>query len=232
VERQRQQLTSAELEVTLAARALESRTRVVADTHMEPQLGDDLHTEPPLAEFLANAPLTPTVKSAALAREAAERTATAQALMLLPALIGSASERYTNATAFLGGHNEAYTLALSLVWAFDLGTPAGIRARNAEATAAAAREREAALVIGDAIFRAWSTIEADIARCRSARAQAAVSARAAEIARARYHSGVASQLDLIQADRDAFAAEAGRIQSDADLLNARLQLRLAAGQAM
>src|SRR5439155_12756293 len=141
-------------------------------------------------------------------------------------------ERYTNATAFLGGHNEAYTLALSLVWAFDLGTPAGIRARNAEATAAAAREREAALVIGDAIFRAWSTIEADIARCRSARAQAAVSARAAEIARARYHSGVATQLDLIQADRDAFAAEAGRIQSDADLLNARLQLRLAAGQAM
>jgi outer membrane protein TolC len=232
VERQRQQLTSAELAVKLAARALESRTRVVADISLEPRLGDDLHSEPPLAEFLANAPLTPTVKAAALAREAAERTATAQALTLLPALIGSASERYTNATAFLGGHNEAYTLALSLVWAFDLGTPAGIRARNAEATAAAAREREAALVIGDAIFRAWSTVDADIARCRSARAQAAVSARAAEIARARYRSGVATQLDMIQADRDAFAAEAGRVQSDADLVNARLQLRLAAGQAM
>ena len=40
---------------------------------------------------------------------------------------------------------------------------------------------------------------------------------------------MASQLDLIQADRDAFAAEAARIQSDADLLNARLQLRIAAG---
>jgi outer membrane protein TolC len=231
VERQRQQLTSAELAVQLAARALASRTQVVPDTAVETPLGDDLHAEPPLAQFLTDAPSTPAVKTAALAREAAERNATAQALTLVPALTGSASERYTNATALLGGHHEAYTLALSLFWAFDLGTPAGIRARNAEAAGAAAREREAALLTGDAIFGAWNTIEADIARCRSARAQAAVSARAAEIARARYRSGVATQLDMIQADRDAFAAEAGRIQSDADLLNARLQLRLAASRA-
>jgi hypothetical protein len=89
VERQRQQLTSAELAVRLVARAL------------------------------------------------------AQALTLIPALTGSASERYTNATALLGGHHEAYTLALSLVWAFDLGTPYGIRARNAEAAGAASRSSPA-----------------------------------------------------------------------------------------
>jgi outer membrane protein TolC len=231
VERQRQQLTSAELAVRLAARALASRTRVVPDISAEPPLADDLHPEPPLPEFLASAPYTPLVKSTALAREAADRTVTAQALTLIPALNASASERYTNATALLGGYHEAYAVALSAVWAFDLGTPQGIRARNAEAAAAAAREREAALLTGDAIFQAWSTIDADIARCRSARAQESVSAHAAEIARARYRSGVATQLDMIQADRDAFAAEAGRIQSDADLLNARLQLRLAARAA-
>jgi outer membrane protein TolC len=39
-----------------------------------------------------------------------------------------------------------------------------------------------------------------------------------------------TQLELIQADRDAFAAEAGRIQADADLLNARIQLRLVSGE--
>lgn len=231
VERQRQQLTSAELAVRLTARALASRTQIVPDINAEPPLGDDLHAEPPLAEFLANAPLTPAVKSAALAREAADRTATAQTLTLVPTLTASASERYTNATALLGGHHEAYAAALSLVWAFDLGTPYGIRARNAEAAVVAAREREAALVTGDAIFQAWSTIDADIVRCRSARAQEAVSAHAAEIARARYRSGVATQLDMIQADRDAFSAEAGRVQADADLLNARQQLRLAAGKA-
>ncbi len=231
VERQRQQLTSAELAVQLAARALSSRTHVVPDLGAEPALADDLHAEPPLPEFLESAPLTPTVKSATLAREAADRTATAQALALVPALTATAAERYTNATAFLGGYHEAYTLALALTWAFDLGTPQGIRAQNAEAAAATAREREAELLTGDAIFQAWSTIGANIARCRSARAQEAASVHAAEIARARYRSGVATQLDMIQADRDAFAAEAGRIQSDADLLNSRLQLRLAAGQA-
>ncbi len=228
VERQRQQLTGAELAVQLAARALASRTQVVPDISAEPALSDDLHAEPPLAEYLANAPLTPAVKAATLAREAAGKSATAQTLALLPVLSASASERYTNATAFLGGHHEAYTAGVSLVWAFDLGTPAGIRARDAETAVAEAREREAALLTGDAIFQAWSTIDADIARCRSARAQQVVSAHAAEIARARYRSGVATQLDMIQADRDAFAAKAGRIQSDADLLNARLQLRLAA----
>jgi outer membrane protein TolC len=231
VERQRQQLTSAELAVQLAARALASRTLVVPDTSAEPALDDDLHTERPLSEFLAGAPLTPLVASAALAREAAERTATAQALTLVPALTASASERYTNATALLGGYHEAYALAVSAVWALDLGTPSGIRARNAEAAAAAARERESVLITGDAIFQAWSTIDADIARCRSSRAQEAVSNQAAEIARTRYRAGVATQLDMIQADRDAFAAEAGRIQSDADLLNARVQLRLASGKA-
>jgi outer membrane protein TolC len=232
VERQRQQLTGAELAVKLAARALASRTAVMADTAAESPLADDLHAEPPLSHFLASAPLTPAVKAAALARAATDRTATAQALALVPALSGSATERYTNATGLTGGHREVYTASLSLVWAFDLGVPSGIRARNAEASAAAARERQAALAAGDAIFQAWSTVEADLARCRSARAQAAVSARAAETARARYRSGVATQLDLIQAERDAFAAEAGRIQADADLLNARLQLRLAAGGAI
>jgi len=231
VERQRQQVTSAELAVQLTARALASRTRVVPDTSGEPPLGDDLHAEPPLWEFLANTPLTPSVKAAALAREAANRTATAQTLTLVPALTATASERYTNATALLGGYHEAYAAALSAVWVLDLGTSQGIRARRADAVAAEAREREAQLLTGDAIFQAWSTIDADIARSRSARAQEAVSAHAAEIARARYRSGVATQLDMIQADRDAFAAEAGRIQSDADLLNARLQLRLVAGKA-
>jgi outer membrane protein TolC len=232
VERQRQQLTSTELAVQLAARALASRTDVVPDTNGEPPLADDLHAESSLSEFLANAPLTPAVRAAALARQAADKTATAQTFTLIPVLTASASEHYTNATAFLGGYHEAYAAGLSLTWAFDLGTPYGVRARTAEAAAAQAHEREVTLVTGDLIFQAWNTIDADIARCRSARAQDVVSAHAAEIARARYRSGIATQLDMIQADRDAFAAEAGRIQSDADLLNARLQLRLAASKAM
>jgi outer membrane protein TolC len=172
---------------------------------------------------------TRAVGGAAAGRTSAERSATAQRLTLVPVLSGSLSERYTNATAFLGGHDNVFVASVALVWAFDFGTVSGIRARSAEADAARAREESARLAVGDAIYGAWSAIEASIARSRSARAQAALSARAAEIARTRYKAGVATQLDLIQADRDAFGAAASRIQSDADLKNARLQLRIAAG---
>jgi outer membrane protein TolC len=228
-ERQSQQLSSAELAVKLAARALESATGVAADTASGPALSDDLKPERPLAELAAASPSTPAVRAAASARAAAERTATAQRLTLVPSLSGSVNQRFTNATAFLGGHDNVWVAMLSAGWAFDFGTIPGIRARDAEAAAARAREEAARLAAGDALFRAWTTIETNLARSRSARAEAKVSAHAAEIARARYRAGVASQLELIQAERDAFSAEAARIQSDADLLNARLQLRLASG---
>jgi outer membrane protein TolC len=202
---------------------------VVADISNAPALSDDLHAEPALARFASSTPSTPAVKAAAAERRAAEGGARAQRLSLVPTLAGSVNERYTNAVGFLGGHHEAYTAVLALAWGIDFSTVPAIRARNAEAAGALAREDQARLTVGDAIFRAWSTIEADLVRSRSARTQAAVSARAAEVARARYRSGLGTQLELIQADRDAFAAEAGRIQSDADLLNARRQLRLVAG---
>jgi len=231
VERQSQQLTSAELQVKVVARALASQTGVVADTAAGAPLNDDLHAEPGLDRFEGTVAFTPAMQAAALERRATERAATGQHLALLPALSGAASERYTNAVGFLDGHHTAYAASLSLVWALDFSTAPAIRARNAEAAAARAREEETRLSIGDAIFRTWNGIDAGIVRSRSARNQAAVSARAAEVARTRYKSGVGTQLELIQADRDAFAAEAGRIQADAELLNARAQLRLLAGPA-
>jgi len=47
-----------------------------------------------------------------------------------------------------------------------------------------------------------------------------------------YRAGTATQLDLLQAQRDAFRAEVTRIQDDANLLNSRAQLRLAAGHSL
>jgi outer membrane protein TolC len=228
VEQRSQQLTSAELEVKLTAQALTSRTGIRPDTETVPELADDLHAEPRLEDFLADVPGTPAVLAATTSRDVADRHARAQRLALLPVLRGSLVERYPNATGFLNGHHEAYLASVSLTWALDLGTAPAIRARNAEALAARAREEAVSLAVSDAVVRAFSTIEADLARSRSARAQSAASSRAAEIARSRYRAGVVTQLEMIQADRDAFAAEAARIQADGDLLNARRQLRLAA----
>ncbi len=45
----------------------------------------------------------------------------------------------------------------------------------------------------------------------------------------RYTAGVATQLEVTEAQRDAFLATASSIQADADLAFARAALRLAAG---
>ena len=55
---------------------------------------------------------------------------------------------------------------------------------------------------------------------------------AADSARDRYQAGATIQLELLQAQRDAFAADVSRIQADADLVNARAQLRLASGTSL
>jgi len=95
---------------------------------------------------------------------------------------------------------------------------------------ARAREQRARLAARDAIHRYWNTVHSDIASSRSARAQAKASEEASRLAQDRYEVGAATQLDLLQAQRDAYSAAVARIQSDADLANARAQLRLAAGQ--
>jgi outer membrane protein TolC len=229
VEQRSQQVIGAELAVSLTAQALTSRTGIRPEVATPPELVDDLHAEPPLDQFLAGTSATPAVIAAAAGREAAQRNASAQRLALVPTLGAALVERYTNATGFLNGNHEAYAASLTLAWGLDFGTGPAIRARNAEVLAAKAREEEVRLTVGEAIEQAFRTIEADIARSRSARAQSIASARAADIARARYRSGETTQLDLLQADRDALAAEVARIQADGDLLNARRQLRLASG---
>jgi len=229
VERQSQQLTTAELQVKLSARALHSDTGIAASTEVGLALGEDLRPEAPLDGFLASSTTSPEVRAASLAGRAAEENARAQKLSLVPTLDAFAVEHATNATAFLGGHNAAYAAGANLTWSFDFTTIPAIRAREAEASAAKAREERARIAVGDAVFQAWSAVEANIARSRSARVQADVSHHAADLARTRYRNGAATQLELIEADRDAFSAEAARIQADADLLNARVQLRLATG---
>jgi len=229
VEQRRQQLTSAELDVKLASQSLVSTTGIRPDTGTAVDLVDDLHDEAPLERFMAGVATTPAVLAATSAREASQRNADAQRLALLPALSGSLLERYTNATGFLNGHHEAYAASVSLQWTLDIGSGYAIRSRNAEATAALAREQAAGLAVTDAVVGAFESVAAGIARSRSARAQSAATAKAAEIARARYASGAASHLEMIQADRDAFVAEAMRIMADSNLLNARRQLRLSSG---
>jgi outer membrane protein TolC len=231
VEQQVQQVAAAELQVALAGRALQSTSGVTPDISATVELADDLHPEPELSVFEGSVPGLPSVAAAASSTRAAEVQAQAERLALAPSIAGSFTENATNAPGFVG-HDWYYQAALTATWSLDLTNIGNIRGQDAAVSAARARELRARLSAADAIHRQWSTVAAGIARSRSARVGRAAAVHAADLARQRYQVGTITQLDLLQAQRDAFSAEVSRIQADADLVNARLQLRLSTGQSL
>jgi len=231
VERNVQQLAASELQVSLAARALESATGVRPELEGQLAFGDDLHEEPPLEQFQSPDDRIPSIAGANRHRISSEQTATAERWSLVPSLGASVTEQTSNVKGF-SGRETFWQAGVALTWAFDLTTVANIRAQAAGADAARAAEQRARLAARDDIHRAWMTVETAIARSRSARVGAEVSARASAIALEQYQAGTATQLDLLQAQRDAFTADAARIQADADLVNSRAQLRIAAGESL
>ena len=146
-----------------------------------------------------------------------------------PVVAASATERITNASGF-SGQTASWQATLSATWRIDYGVVGGIRATNAAAGAAEARRDSSRLAARDRIHDSWQQVRAQIAKSRAARAQAQAAAVAARIAKDRYQGGVGTQLELIQADRDASAAEVARIQADAELVLARTLLRVGAGR--
>jgi outer membrane protein TolC len=231
VERNVQQLAAAELQVALVARSLASASGIAPELEGEVALAGDLREEAPLERFQPPEERLPALAAASLVRAAAEQEARARRLSLVPSLGASLSEVATNAEG-LGGRDHFWQGVVALTWSFDLTKLADIRAQDAAAEGARAREQRVRLAARDDVHRAWQTVRTNLARSRSARVEAEVSARAAQRARDRYQVGDAPQLDLLQAQRDAFAADAARIQSFADLANSRAQLRLAAGESL
>jgi outer membrane protein TolC len=231
VERNIQQLAVAELQVSLVAQALQTLSGITPALGGVVALADDLHEEPSLEQLEISDDGIPAIAAAAASRVAAERQATAQGLTLVPSLAASVTERVTNFGG-LGGRDTYWQAVLGLGWSFDLTTLANVRAQAASAEVARVRERRARLAAQDDLHRNWMTVRTNIARSRSARVEATVSARAAGLALDRYEIGEGTQLELLQAQRDAFSADAARIQADADLLNSRAQLRIASGESL
>ena len=71
--------------------------------------------------------------------------------------------------------------------------------------------------------------QAALTKVESAKVQASVAQRAAQVARDRYAAGAATQLDVITAERDLFTAEVGQIQARTELGTAHAAVRLSAG---
>jgi outer membrane protein TolC len=95
------------------------------------------------------------------------------------------------------------------------------KAQAAAKVAASARAERTKAQLGDQVFQEVEEIRAQIAKYKAASAELEASDKAAKLARERYQSGAATQLEVMQADKDAFAADVARIQSLADLAFAR-----------
>ncbi len=189
---------------------------------------DDLHSEPAPATFEAHVPELPTVKAADLDAEAAAKLATASRLALVPIVAGQFTQRFTNATGFQN-QSAVYNAGIGLQWRLDVPTFQNMSVQaSAEATAKLGAERTR-LQARDAIFQDWNRLEAARQKADLVVAQVTAAQRASQVAKDRYAVGAATQVDVIQAERDVFSAEVAQIQARTELATARASLRLSAG---
>jgi len=189
---------------------------------------DSLQPEAPVATFEERIENLPAVKVADLDADAAGKVATASKLALVPIVSGQFTERFTNATGFQN-QSALYNAGIGLTWRLDAPTIMNMSSQaSVEATARLAAEK-ARLTARDAIFQDWNRLEAARQKADLVQAQVAAAQRASQVAKDRYAVGAATQVDVIQAERDLFGAEVAQIQARTELATARASLRLSAG---
>ncbi len=225
--RAHQMVQEAGLQVTLAERNLFMLTGVdLAGRALAPLEGPSGGALEPLASYLEGVGSLPSARAAREDVLAAERGLHASWLAFAPTIAGTAAERVTNAAGF--GPNHQWAITLTATWQLDFARPAAIGTREATLAMARSRLERAEQQARLQIEQAWYQATALAARLETAEAALAASQRAAEDTRARYEVGVASQLELVQSERDLFAAEVARTQARADVAVARATLQIRA----
>lgn len=228
VERNQQLLADAESLVATGGRTLETLSGL-APTVVPPLPRDELQPVPPLEVLGAGLGDLPAVRAAERELDAAQRTTAAAGLLLVPTINAQFTERFTNATGFQGA-NALYNAGLTFNWRLDVPGVQGLRAQRAvEATALISAQR-AQRQASDQLHSDWHKLNAALKKVQAARSQVVAARRASAIAHERSAAGVATQLDVIQAERDLFAAEAAEIQASAELASARALLAVSAGR--
>jgi outer membrane protein TolC len=224
-------VADAQLMFDLAVRGLQTATGLPPTDTSAVLSPDDLHEEAALAGWMAGGADSPEMRVAEANLHAAEVARDATHLAFIPTISGTAIEHVTNAPSLVP-LNESYQLMLTASWRLDYSLIASIRQANALANVAKAQRDKTQLGSNDAIFEAWSRVRANITKARAARVALDAANEAVRISQERYTGGIATQLDVVTAERDAFQADVARISADADLQAARALLRLAAGRPL
>lgn len=229
VERNLQLLAAAEASLSNNARQLETLTGLAPSEPGTPVR--EAVSLPELAELERGLTTLPSVEAATLEARAAERTDLASSLALVPAINAQFTQRFTNASGFQNAPAQA-SGGVTFNWRLDLVGVNAWRVQRANgelARIAADRARRAA---EDQLHSDFFNLRAAVKKVSSARSQVAAARRAADLARERSAAGVATQFDVIQAERDLFAAEVSEVEADAEAATARAQLTLSAGNPL
>ncbi|MBL9039769.1 MAG: TolC family protein [Archangium sp.] len=228
VERTKQLVADAKSLVATTGRSLRTVTGLepAGDVSLP---NDDLHAEADEASLESQVSNLPAIRAAMKDIESADRQAIASRLALVPTVSAQFTERFTNATGFQG-QSALYNFGVNFAWRLDGPTVVTPRIAEAQKSASALTLERLSLAAKDQIFSDWQRIQASIIKVQATESQVEAAQRASALAKERYEAGVATQIDVIQSERDVFSAEVSQIQARAELASARASLRISAGQ--
>ncbi|MBK7865469.1 MAG: TolC family protein [Archangiaceae bacterium] len=230
VARNEQLVADAEVLADTSARALETLSGRTPG-EVPPLAVDDLRPAPPVRELEQGLAGLPQLEAAHGEQLAAERTQTAAALTLVPTVNAQFTQRFTNATGFQG-QPALYNTGVTFNWRLDAPAAFALKARSTAAHTAALQVEKARQQAADQLYSDWLGVRAAVKKVAAAQAQVTAARQATGLAHDRSGAGVATQLDVIQAERDLFSAEVNDIQARTELASARAALRLSAGQPL
>jgi outer membrane protein TolC len=189
--------------------------------------------EPGTSQEAAAEALTrrPEVAAEAARVEAAQAQVRSSRARLAPQLSASGSA-FAQSVAYPTGEKEGWRAAVELVWPiFDGGLREG-RRREAEARLGAARAAAEAqrLAVLQEVADGARDVEVAQERLRLAETQRRLAADAAASAQRSFEAGVASSLDVLDANDRRYQADVGLADARARLAQARVALDRAAGR--
>lgn len=224
VQRNRQTVADAISMIATSRRALRSLTFVEPPEAL-PDWTDNVAPEAALDELEKRIDQLPAVQASDKEAKAGELASTGAALTLVPTVNANFTENISNATGFTG-QNASYAFGLTAAWRLDVPTVANISGAGALANQARLAAEKTRLQSRDQINSDFQRFTASLIKIEAAKSQVAAAERAAQVSRDRYTVGSATQIEVIQAERDLFTAEVGQIQARTELATARASLRL------
>ena len=150
----------------------------------------------------------------------------------LPVLAANAEEHFTNASGFVG-QSSYWTAGATLNWLVDpVLTSANLKLADAQRSTANEQLAQAKEQVRDQVHAAVLAVDTDRARLEQAKLAVDSAHEALRLARLKLQQGVATSLEVSQAQSDAFNAEASLAQARAELAFALLSVRRAAGELL